>query len=64
MSRKMGMVLTSGYQVAAPTNEAVKRTSGNGTSVPMTLVASSTTKAAPIMNLYDLAQSKPCGSCN
>ena len=44
MSRKMGMVLTSGYQIAAPTNEAVKRTSGSGTSVPMTLVASSTTR--------------------
>ena len=64
MSRKMGMVLTSGYQVAAPTNEAVKRTSGSGTSAPMTLVASSTTKVAPIMDLYELAQSKPCGSCN
>ena len=64
MSRKMGMVLTSGYQIAVQTNEAVKRTSGSGTSVPMTLVASSTTKVAPFMDLYDLARSKPCGSCN
>lgn len=64
MSRKMGMVLTSGYQVATPTNEAANRPSGSGTSVPMSLVASSTTKAAPIMDLYDLARSKPCGSCN
>ncbi len=64
MSRKMGMVLTSGYQVATPTNEAVKQPSGSGTSIPMSLVASSTSKAAPIMDLYDLARSKPCGSCN
>ena len=65
MSRRMGMVLTSGYQVAAPTNEAVKRTSGSGTSVPMTMIVSSTPpKAGPIMDLYDLARTKPCGSCN
>ena len=64
MSRRMGMVLTSGYQVAIPTNETVKRTSGSGTSVPMSMIVSSTTKVAPIMDLYDLARTKPCGSCN
>ena len=65
MSRRMGMVLTSGYQVATPTNEATNSPSGSGTSVPTSLVASSTSpKAAPIMDLYDLARSKPCGSCN
>jgi hypothetical protein len=61
----MAMLLTSGYQVAAPMNDAVKRTSASGTSVPMTMIVSyKPPKAGTIMDLYDLARTKPCGSCN
>ncbi len=64
MSGRMGMILTSGYQVAWPTSEPVKTQNVAETVVQnYTNTSSNYRKGAISMDLYDLMKSKSCAGC-
>ena len=64
MSGRMGMILTSGYQVAWTTNEPIKKQNVAETVVQnYTNTSSNYRKGAISMDLYDLMKSKSCAGC-
>ena len=65
MSGRMGMILTSGYQVASSTNEPIKNQNVAQTFVPNSMkISSNYRKGKLTIDLYDLIHSKPCKGCN